>query len=169
MKKNKPSKTVFVDLDSTLCDTSPRHHLILDDRSKMDWEAYAMACGDDKPVEGVIRLVQMLARTRMFLIVILSGRMEKADKLTREWLQRFDVPYHDLILRPPDLEHLTNEQFKVQMMLQWLLEHPWTEPELVIDDWPPVAEKMLELGIPCLIVNLVSDEDIERKLSLGLR
>lgn len=144
--------TVFVDLDSTLADTRQRHALIdEDDRERTDWIRYALACANDVPVPGVVRLVEMLALAGYF-VVILSGRAHEASSLTIEWLRRHSIPYHDLLMRGPN-QHGTPAEFKVRQLLAWMQGHPDHEPMLVIDDWPDVRDLMEAIKIPTLLVS----------------
>jgi hypothetical protein len=139
--------TICVDLDSTLCDTSHRHHMVLegDERANTDWVAYSLACADDARIEGTCRLVRMLAEHHR--IVLVSSRHEQARSLTEAWLAGHDVPYDELILGDGTVGL---EEFKAHHVAA-LIERGETV-ELVIDDLPTLPATLESLGIPVLTV-----------------
>lgn len=151
---------VFVDLDSTLCDTRQRWHIIREgeERKLTDWVEYAMACSKDAPIPGTVKLVRLLHELGM-RIVILSGRAEEARSLTVLWLAENGVPWDDMILRDDSVWHdVSNGEFKRRMVLQWLASHPTARAELVIDDWKGVRKSMDEIGLTTLMVSPAYDE-----------
>ena len=139
--------TVCVDLDSTLCDTSHRHHMVLDgdERVNTDWVAYSLACADDARIEGTCRLVRMLAEHHK--IVLISSRDEQARSLTEAWLAEHNVPYDELILGDGTVGL---EEFKAHHVAA-LIERGETV-ELVIDDLTTLPATLAPLGIPVLTV-----------------
>ncbi|MGH9065915.1 MAG: MBL fold metallo-hydrolase, partial [Acidimicrobiales bacterium] len=143
---------VCVDLDSTLADTSHRHHLVLDgdDRDRTDWLAYSMACAGDSPIAGPCRLVGLLAGDHR--IVVVSSRDGKARKLTEEWLEAQGIPYDELILGGGDGAPSDLHEFKIHH-LRTLVE-AGHQLDLVIDDLPglPAAVAEAGLGVPVLTV-----------------
>lgn len=150
--------TVFCDLDSTIADTRHRHHMIGkgSDRESTDWIAYSMACADDAPMPGTVRVLQLLKQSGHD-IIILSGRSIEAEELTREWLTRHDVPHDELLLRSAE-DTRSNGESKVDRLREWLEARPEVQPVLMLDDWPEVATLMEPLGIPTLLVNPVYDD-----------
>lgn len=139
--------TVCVDLDSTLCDTSHRHHMVLpgEERANTDWVAYSLACADDARIEGTCRLVRMLAEHHR--IVLVSSRDQQARSLTEAWLAEHDVPYDELILGDGTVGL---EEFKAHHVAA-LIERGETV-ELVIDDLATLPAALAPLGIPVLTV-----------------
>jgi len=140
--------TICIDLDSTLCDTSPRHHLIEDPREKTDWVAYSLECANDIPIAGACRLVQLLAPH--YRIVIVSARNEVARELTERWLAVHGVPYDELILGGGDGAPAGLEDFKVHHV-GGLVERG-EQVALMVDDLPGLPVAMQLLGVPVLTV-----------------
>jgi ribonuclease J len=141
--------TICVDLDSTLCDTSHRHGLIAEERELTDWVAYSMACADDVPVEGVVRLVQMLSTH--YRIVVVSARDSQARELTETWLTQHGVPFDELILGGRGDVPGGLEDFKVHHVAS--IVRRGDEVALMVDDLPGLPVAMMEsLGIPVLTV-----------------
>jgi ribonuclease J len=148
--------TVCVDLDSTLCDTSHRHHLVLpgDERVNTNWVAYSLACADDAPIPGTCRLVRILSA--YYRIVLVSSRDEQARSLTEAWLAAHDVPFDELILGGVDGAPAGLADFKVHHVAA-LLERG-ENVALVIDDMPGLPAAMAPLGVPVLTVRPPYDE-----------
>jgi len=137
--------TVCVDLDSTLADTSHRHHMVLpgDQRDQTDWVAYSLACAQDAPIEGACQLVRLLSAQHR--IVVLSRRDEAARELTREWLARHRVPYDELVLGGVDGAPDDQHDFKVHH-LRALLERG-EQVVLMVDDLPGLDEAVASAGL----------------------
>jgi ribonuclease J len=142
--------TVCVDLDSTLCDTSHRHHLVLpgDERANTDWVAYSMACEADAAIEGTCRLVRLLAVD--YRIVLVSSRDEQARALTEAWLTAHGIPFDELILGGVDGAPSGLSEFKAHHVAT-LLERG-EQVVLVIDDLPVLPAALEPLGVPVLTV-----------------
>ena len=140
--------TVCVDLDSTLCDTSHRHHLVDEVRENTDWVAYSLACSDDARIEGTCRLVRLLAEHHR--IVLVSSRDEQARALTEAWLAEHDVPFDELILGGVDGAPAGLEDFKAHHVAALIARGETVE--LVIDDLRTLPEALEPLGVPVVTV-----------------
>lgn len=148
--------TVCVDLDSTLCDTSQRHHLVLsgDERDQTDWIAYSMACADDEPIEGTRRLVRLLSA--YYRVVFVSSRDEKARSLTEAWLTEHDVPFDELILGGVDGAPAGLAEFKAHHVAALLARGE--QVALVVDDMPGLPAALAPLDVPVLTVRPPYDD-----------
>lgn len=137
---------VVWDLDSTIADTSPRHHLSPFVDSSQTWHSYAKACTKDNPMYGSILLVQM--SYQLHNVHILTGRRSSAQIETENWLKRHDVPYDILRMRTDeDLE--SNTDYKIEYMRSL-----YTTPILFISDWLPECRAVEKhIGIPTVCVN----------------
>lgn len=152
-RRAKPPATdevVCFDLDSTLCDTRHRHHLVLpgEERDQTDWVAYSLACADDAPIEGACRLLRLLARH--WRIVLVSSRDEQARPLTERWLAEHGIPYDELILGGTDGAPAGLEDFKVHHVRTLL--DAGLRVVLVVDDLPTLPAAMAAIGVPTLSV-----------------
>jgi ribonuclease J len=147
---------VCVDLDSTLCDTSHRHHLVLpgEERQNTDWVAYSLACSDDAPIPGTCRLVRLLSAH--YRIAIVSSRDEQSRSLTEAWLAEQDIPFDELILGGVDGAPAGLAEFKVHHVGTLLARGE--EVALLIDDMPGLPAAMAPLGVPVLTVRPPYDE-----------
>lgn len=90
-------KTVIFDLDGTLCDITHRMHFIKNGNN--DFDGFYKACPADIPKLPIIEINRM-CHCAGHLIIIASGRSENVRDETVAWLQRNNVFYHKLIMRP---------------------------------------------------------------------
>ena len=99
---NKDRKTVIFDLDGTLALIDKRRALATKN-GKMDWDVFFSADNIklDVPNTPVITMAQML-HSQGFRIVIFSGRSARTQDATIDWLNKHNVPYDDLHMRPTD-------------------------------------------------------------------
>ena len=100
-------KSIIFDLDGTLALIDDRRTLSTKDNGKIDWDIFfdPNNINLDKPNQPVIKVAQMF-KDSGFRIVILSGRLETTKDVTKKWLEKFNVPFDVLKMRPD------NKQFK---------------------------------------------------------
>jgi len=87
---------VVFDLDGVLSDAATRQHFL--EGRRRDWEAFFDACGDDALIDEVARLLELLDPA--LRIVLLTGRPLRVQPQTVAWLQRYDLRWDLLIMRP---------------------------------------------------------------------
>lgn len=139
---------VTFDLDSTLCDTRHRHHMIKREGGT-DWKAYALAHQDDALVPAAAALWRVLERSAEVWVV--SGRSEAAAVSTRAWLADHGLRPAGLALMPPLLEHLDHGTYK-RRQIEAIRELTGRPVVLHVDDWPPVQVALEPIGVPVLVV-----------------
>lgn len=140
-------QVVVCDLDSTLFDSSPRHHLVPTENKHANetWHEYSRAHLDDTLIEGMAVLVRLLQEHTH--IYVLSGRMDVAYETTRAQLDEHRLFADRLRLRA-DSELGSVAEFKIGVLREWMAE-PDTEIVLMLDDFPDLcAQVTAELGIP---------------------
>lgn len=145
-------KIVTVDLDSTLCDTGHRQHLLTDAQSRgepVDWAAYAAMCTDDGLVEAVAILVRLLSKEHAVHIV--SGRDESARESTYKWLDKYAIPFHRVWLDAGEHTGIGHAQYKLRL-LQKVEEETGGKVILHIDDWDDVTALLNANGYPTVCV-----------------
>lgn len=87
---------VIFDIDGTLADVSERiHHL---HRTPKNWPGFFAGMVQDKAIHAMVRLCNLLFDAGLH-IVLCSGRSEEHRAVTKQWLAREGVRYHDLRLR----------------------------------------------------------------------
>ena len=102
------NKIVIFDLDGTLALIDNRRNLAgvtpgapQATNPQMNWDVFLdpKNIDLDLPNIPVIEMAQML-KSQGYTIVILSGRTKATKDATRDWLDKYDVPYDVLKMRP---------------------------------------------------------------------
>lgn len=142
------------DLDSTLCDTRHRRHL-MPPREEWSfpgaWDKFSEACVDDEPIIPIIRLYQSLLQSYQPFILSARSGSPLVYTRTRGWLSKHGVYRFDhLILKPAGLDHISPSEWKKSVVKNSL--DMGYQIDLAIDDHPGIGEIFTELGIPTVIV-----------------
>ncbi|QFP93570.1 hypothetical protein [Pectobacterium phage CX5] len=142
-------KYVIFDLDGTLADGRHRLHLLpTKDYDKTEsWTVFNLAAVDDLPFRDNIHLCNMCARAEGTHVIILTGRSDVAYDITRDWLARHGVEYHDLVMRSQSdnrKDTVIKEEFLRSIGLNNVL--------CCFDDLPHVAYHLRSLGLTCHLV-----------------
>ena len=95
------SKIVIFDLDGTLALIDDRRKISTKPNGKMDWDIFfdPNNISLDKPNIPVIKMAQSLTSDG-FQIVIFSGRSKGTIHTTKQWLNKHNVPWSRLFMRP---------------------------------------------------------------------
>ena len=72
------------DIDGTLADCSHRLGFISGDNK--DWDSFYSACADDKPIDEVLEVLNLMAECAGIRIWVFTGRSDVVQKETEEWL-----------------------------------------------------------------------------------
>jgi len=146
---------IIFDLDGTLADIENRRKLAVKSDGKMDWEIFfAPALVEtDEPKESVIEMARVLSSAG-HKIAILSGRSKATKQATMEWLDKHEVPFDVLKLRP------TNHPWKFMpddRLKQTWLDDLWPGDKkdnvvCVFDDRTKVVNMWRENGLNCFQV-----------------
>jgi len=102
IKINKMKKDVVIfDLDGTLADIDARRKLSTKPNGKMDWDTFFDPdnISLDLPNNPVIKMAQTLD-AQGFTIVIFSGRSKATKDATAAWLDKHNVPFNVMKMRP---------------------------------------------------------------------
>ena len=97
---------------------------------------------EDSPNLPVIQLVQQLSQTNK--IIIISGRSDVCRELTQQWLDRYDIPHHQVLMRSendqrPD-ELIKSELYHTHVLGNYNILG-------VVDDRPKVCRMWRRLGL----------------------
>ena len=146
--------TVIFDLDGTLALIDDRRALATKDNGKMNWDVFFDPSNIDLdlPNDPVIKMAQLLD-SQGFKIVIFSGRSKATKDVTKDWLNKFGVPFNILKMRP------TGNGF--QFMPDDKLKKKWLDDIFgdnkdrilcVFDDRQKVVNMWRDNGIDCFQV-----------------
>ncbi len=140
---------VIIDIDNTLCNSNPRFQLATKPNGKIDWDiahtpAYIIA---DKPFNPMIDLVKRYKKSGVE-VILLTGRPESVREVTKEWLEKYDIKYDQLIMRSWEDNFLKAPIYKKKMYEKYIQSNvicAYDDDERIIDMW-------IELKIPCFKV-----------------
>jgi hypothetical protein len=141
-------KIVLVDIDGTITKVGDRiNHL---NETPKDWDSFYKRCGEDLPVENIIRLVLKLSFTNP--IVFCTGRRESCRTETVKWIKEhmgFSEGDYKLLMRADgDFRHDTKAKPELLEKAGIKLSHI----EFVLEDRNSMVNKWRELGLTCLQV-----------------
>ena len=138
-------KIVIFDLDGTLALIDKRRDLATKDNGKMDWAKFFNSDNIDldTPNQPVIDMANMLY-SQDYIIYILSGRSDKTEDATIAWLDKHNVNYDLLIMRPQ------NQLYKKDSDLKqgWLDTIGKDRVSMVFDDRNQVVDMWRQNGLP---------------------
>lgn len=86
---------IWIDIDNTLSDSSHREHHLRDGNG---WKAFFAEIDKDPVNLWCKSLMEGMINTCNVLIV--SARPDNYRQTTKEWLERNDIPYNELLMRP---------------------------------------------------------------------
>lgn len=155
------SKYVVVfDLDGTLSDGRHRLHLLPkkdDAHSTQAWDAFNLAAGDDGVFNDNMTLMNDLFGLG-YMVVILTGRCDVAEYVTKEWLNDNGACFDDLIMRKSG-DHRQDIEFKEEELRKIGLD----KILCCFDDLERVAKHIRSLGVTCHLVTHYDDPSLSEK------
>ena len=135
---------VIFDLDGTLANIDKRRKLATKN-GKMNWNVFFNPDNIDldTPNQAVINMANILY-SQDYIIYILSGRSDKTYQATIAWLDKHNVNYDLLIMRPQ------NQLYKKDSDLKqgWLDTIGKDRVSMVFDDRNQVVDMWRQNGLP---------------------
>jgi hypothetical protein len=138
-----PGPVVVVDIDGVLSDATRRQHYL--ESPRRDWRAFFDACADDPVIEEVRVLLDLLNPS--LRVVLLTARPERVHHLTEAWLQRYQIRWDALLMRPWG-DYEVSRDFKEASL--WELRDYGFEVQLAIEDDRRNVEMFRAQGVPCI-------------------
>ena len=142
-------------LDGTLADITARRTLSTKDNGKFDWDVFfdPKNISLDKPNTPVIKTAQLF-HSQGFRIVIFSGRSKVTKDTTRAWLDKYDVPFDVLKMRPTDDHwHFMKDSDLKEFWLDDLFPNGFINDIFaVFDDRNQVVDMWRKRGLTCFQV-----------------
>ena len=135
---------VIIDIDNTLSIANDRFKLAEKENGKTDWNIVHAPENmiKDKPNLPMIELAKNYKQIG-FEVIILTGRPESTRNITKEWLQKYNIPYNKLYMRSWENNFLKAPDFKRKIYETEIKENvfcAYDDDQRVIDIW-------VELGI----------------------
>lgn len=135
---------VIIDIDNTLSIANDRFKSAEKENGKTDWDFVHTDENliKDKPNLPMIELAKNY-KENGFEVIILTGRPESTRKVTKEWLQKYNIPYDKLYMRSWENNFLKASVFKRKIYETEIKENvfcAYDDDQRIIDVW-------VELGI----------------------
>ena len=150
MRQN--NKIVIFDLDGTLALIDKRRDLSTKDNGKFDWDVFfdPKNIDLDQPNTAVITTAQLF-HSQGYKIVIFSGRSKATKDATRVWLDKHNVPFDVLKMRPTsDDWHFMKDS---DLKQHWLDDLQIKDDVFaVFDDRQQVVDMWRQNGLTCFQV-----------------
>ena len=145
-------KNVIFDLDGTLALIDARRALATKS-GKMDWDVFfdPKNIDLDLPNHGVIAMAQTL-KAAGHRIIIFSGRSKRTKDVTKAWLDKFDVPFDVLKMRPTSKDFMFMPDDKLKQMWLDSLFTDKSDIICVFDDRQKVVDMWRDNGLTCMQV-----------------
>ena len=166
-------KTIIFDLDGTLALVEKRVKKSMipkpnsPDGEGMNWDIFfdPENIKLDQPNYPVISMAQMYYE-KGFNIVIFSGRNDRSYATTKEWLEKYEVPYNLLVMRPdkfqdkswpvalgnpatPAMRFMPDEILKKEMLDTFV---DIDDVFMTVDDRQKVVDMWRDNGLTCFQV-----------------
>tara|TARA_B100000902_G_scaffold367969_1_gene390994 strand:- start:1744 stop:2193 length:450 start_codon:yes stop_codon:yes gene_type:complete len=136
--------TVIFDLDGTLADIEKRRVLSTHGNGKMDWDRFfdPKNIELDEPNLPVVFLAKTMWE-KGFRVVIFSGRLDVTQTATERWLEKHQVKFDILKMRPEHMKFVDDAELKKE----WLEELGKDSVFLVVDDRDKVVKMWRNEGL----------------------
>lgn len=140
---------IICDMDGTLCDVAGVRHYVEGDRRRRNFDKFhagAALCPANPTVLATVRA----AAERGDVVMIVTARSERWRDATRTWLEKWDVPYDELLMRSYRDQR---SDVEVKRDILAAIRSRGLVPYLAIDDRPEViemwkSEQILVMEVP---------------------
>ena len=141
-----PGPAVAFDMDGVLSDAAGRQHLL--QRPRRDWDAFFEAVGEDRLVDEVARLLEVL--DPHLRVVLLTARPIRVQPQTLAWLASHELRWDLLVMRDRG-DHGSAREFK-RAAVQDLRQRGF-ELRLAFEDDRRNVDMFHEEGVPCVYIH----------------
>lgn len=133
---------ILFDIDNTLADCDHRLHYV--QREEVNWREFEQQCVYDTPIVPTILAAQAY-KAMGKQVWCWSGRSTDIQRETEIWLRVNNVPFDQLLLRPPEVAKAEPTEYT---KLRWLLDAPIPRERVICayDDDANVVKVLREKG-----------------------
>jgi len=140
--KTAPKDCYVFDIDGTLADLSHRLHHI--EKKPKNWDAFFAESADDKAIAHICDLARHLSRVAP--VVFVSGRSDRVQRDTEDWLQR-EVGVRGPLYMRKGRDRRPDYIVKAELLDQ--LQADGYRPIMAFDDRDQVVKMWRAKGVPC--------------------
>jgi phosphoglycolate phosphatase-like HAD superfamily hydrolase len=134
---------IICDLDGTLCDIGHRLHLAKEKK----WDEFHALLENDGIHEDVAHVI--MGMPLHMKIIALTGRTEKYRDLTNKWLDKNEIVFDELIMRPDD-DFTADHILKPRMLAEYFgsMEELKAHVIVILEDRDRVISAWRALNVP---------------------
>ena len=133
---------VIFDIDGTLADVSARlHHL---EKRPKNWKAFFAGIAEDPAITPMVHLCNTLFAAG-FHVILCTGRPDNLRGVSKAWLAREGVQYHELYMRA-----VNDRRSDVEVKRDLLAHLDKSRVAFVVEDRDRVVEMWRQEGLMCL-------------------
>lgn len=141
-----PSTCAIFDMDGVLSDATGRQHLL--SWPRRDWDAFFEAAGQDTVFSDTNALLGMLSDSLQ--IVVVTARPLSIRPSTTDWLERHEVAY-DLLVMRPQFDRRASAAYKKSAVDE--LRTFGFDPRIGFEDDVRNVEMFRAQGVPCVYIH----------------
>jgi phosphoglycolate phosphatase-like HAD superfamily hydrolase len=141
-----PGAAIVFDMDGVLSDAAGRQHYI--EYPFPDWESCFEACGDDRLIDEVARLLEVIDDDHR--IVLLTARPIRVRPQTLAWLERYGLRWDLLVMREFG-DYMAARVFK-RRSTEELRDYGF-DLRLAFEDDPRNVAMFHSEGVPCVYIH----------------
>jgi hypothetical protein len=132
---------VLFDIDGTIANIDHRLHYLR--RENIDWTEFESQCEYDLPIPATVAMLRALSQSGK-QIWLWTGRTVGVEAMTKIWLERHSIPYHQLLMRPEGT-FLNAASLKKR----WLNDSPVPKERVIcaFEDEPRIVEMLTGEGL----------------------
>lgn len=148
------SKIVVCDIDGTISKVGDRIKYL--EQSPKDWDAFYGACGEDKPINNMIELINHLQMGGEYQIIFVSGRRESCRADTCNWFRKHLSCWGwvQTVKLRKDGDFRPDTIVKKELLDNYLTENGYTKDDVafILEDRSSVVKMWRDAGYTCLQV-----------------
>lgn len=138
---------ILFDLDGTIANIDHRLHYL--SRENINWNEFEEQSEYDLPIVPTVVMMHALSQSGR-QVWIWTGRSSHVESMTKVWLARHGIPYHQLLMRPKGTELST-----MALKKRWLNDAPVPRERVICayDDDPMIIRGLKNEGLLVFGVN----------------
>ncbi len=144
---NSSGSCAVFDIDGTLAEFDAERLGPLVHGSEKHWDAFHDAMAETAVIAPVARVLRQL-KAGGERIVLCSGRPAGWSAQTEDWLNRNDLPFDGIYLRPAGTDEMSDPDVKRDLLAQ--MRADGFDPWIVFDDRASVVDFWRSEGLVCL-------------------
>jgi len=134
------------DIDGTLADNDHReHYLTVPEGQPKDWKSFWNAQPQDTVHEAIATIARLLTDAGGYRVILLTGRPETYRRVTETWLDKWNIPYEKMIMRPEGNRE-DDTTLKLKLIKEYFTPGECNQIKLIFEDRQRCVDSMRAAG-----------------------